>query len=430
MPPSEVVAVSAAYMLSCSALLITNKLCVQLVPAPSFVAGVQFASTSATVAVLSCANAATVDALQWSKVKPYLLYVFVFFGAIYFNMAALRLASVGTLLVVRACCPLLVCVVEWLVLGRHLPSGKSVLALAAVSITALVYVQNDSELKLQQGTQAVTMIACYFVAICGSDTFGKWIISELQWQSMWGPVLYTNLLSLPPVLIASIATHEEHKLIAVHWTGRTVALLVLSCILSVAISYSAWRCRGLVAATTFTLLGIANKLTSVLVAALIWDPPSAVGMASLVLCLSAATQYTAPPMREKESAHPLSDFLGRMTALRAVPVLVLVLICTGSVVGCWSTSEAPARSDPRMGASRMMPVLADGVKGKNLRFQTAGTPHAHHRRRTNESEVNSHKRRFLNESKSLLDHYRPKAKVTQRRMATASRKTGRKDAPS
>tara|TARA_B110001452_G_scaffold266241_1_gene272607 strand:- start:1241 stop:2545 length:1305 start_codon:yes stop_codon:yes gene_type:complete len=419
MAPSEVAVVSAAYMLSCSALLITNKLCVQLVPAPSFVAGVQFAFTSAIVAVLSCANAATVDALEWSKVKPYLLYVFVFFGAIYFNMAALRLASVGTLLVVRACCPLLVCVIEWLVLGRHLPSGKSVLALATVSVSAFVYVQSDSELKLQ-GTQAVTMIACYFVTICASDTFGKWIVKELQWQSMWGPVLYTNFLSLPPVLVASVVTHEELKLAAVNWSGRTVALLVLGCILSVAISYSAWRCRCLVAATTFTLLGIANKLTSVLVAALIWDPPSAVGMASLVLCLSAATQYTAPPMRAKGSAQPLSDLFAEMTARRAVPVVVLALLCTGAVAGGWSTSAAPAGADLKMGASKV-PVLGHDLHGKSLRLQTTTTPHVHHRRRANESNPTSSYRLRINVSKALLDQHRSKALA--KRMATTSTKT-------
>ena len=153
--------VPLAYLVSCSAMLVTNKLCVHRVPAPSFVAGVQFLSVSGFCMMLQLTGAAKVDALVWPKVKPYLLYVLVFFGAIYFNMAALRVASVGTLLVVRACCPLCVCVVEWLALGRRLPSLQSVLALVVVALSALVYVRSDKEVQLQQGWFAQIMIASY-----------------------------------------------------------------------------------------------------------------------------------------------------------------------------------------------------------------------------------------------------------------------------
>ena len=47
------------------------------------------------------------------------------------------------------------------------------------------------------GLRAYSWCAVYFVSICLSDTCGKHLISGLQWRSMWGPVLYTNLLATP-----------------------------------------------------------------------------------------------------------------------------------------------------------------------------------------------------------------------------------------
>ena len=79
------------------ALLVTNKLCLQIIPAPSFVAGVQFASAAVFARALRFAGV-PVDRFTWKRVRPYLIHVIFFYGAIYFNMAALRLSSVGTVL--------------------------------------------------------------------------------------------------------------------------------------------------------------------------------------------------------------------------------------------------------------------------------------------------------------------------------------------
>ena len=59
------------------------------------------------------------------------------------------------------------------------------------------------------GLRAYSWCAVYFISICLSDTCGKHLISGLQWRSMWGPVLYTNLLATP--VMCMCATHHTRR---------------------------------------------------------------------------------------------------------------------------------------------------------------------------------------------------------------------------
>ena len=68
----------------------------------------------------------------------------------------------------------------------------------------------------------------------------------------------------------------------------------MACVAGVAISYFGWRCRQICSATGFTILGVANKLLSVLGNALLRadaKPISPPGAACLVGCLLLAAQY-------------------------------------------------------------------------------------------------------------------------------------------
>ena len=186
----------------------------------------------------------------------------------YFNMAALRTVDVSTILVARACCPLFVCVLEYLFLGRQLPSARSTLALCVLASSATGYMLTAKHENTVPDLHAWALLSCYFVTISAADTFGKWIVSGLQWRSHWGPVLYSNSLSIPHQLSVGIATGELSALRGVTWSAAHVGILALTCVLGVSISYFAWGARSAVSATSFTLLGIANKLLSVLGGAL------------------------------------------------------------------------------------------------------------------------------------------------------------------
>ena len=58
--------------------------------------------------------------------------------------------------------------------------------------------------------------------------------------------------------------------------GRyTVSLLLLTCVLGFGLSYFGWNCRRVISATAFALLGIANKVLSLIAAG--WYGPMVIG---------------------------------------------------------------------------------------------------------------------------------------------------------
>jgi GDP-mannose transporter len=64
--------------------------------------------------------------------------------------------------------------------------------------------------------------------------------------------------------------------------------------------YTGWLCRGMVSATTFTLVGVVNKLLTVLINVMLWDKHSTpFGIASVCVCLLAGSFYQQSPRREE-----------------------------------------------------------------------------------------------------------------------------------
>ncbi|KAL1511622.1 hypothetical protein AB1Y20_006414 [Prymnesium parvum] len=292
--------VVALFCLCSSSLLLTNKLLLTAIPLPSFVAACQFTVSASWVLLLRTLRLATVEPLAWARVRQYLLHILFFISAVYCNMRALGESNVETVIVCRACCPLFVSLLEWFVAGREIPSARSLALLCALIGGAVGYVKTDREFNLQ-GVAAYRWVFAYYVMICLSDTWGK-RLSHLKWRSFWGPVLYSNLLSAPPMAIAAGVTGELARFSANRWGAASYLLLLLTCAQSAAISYFGWRCRSMVSATSYTVIGVANKLLTVLGNALIWDKhASSTGIAYLIGCLVAASFYREAPMRGRHT---------------------------------------------------------------------------------------------------------------------------------
>ena len=142
MDAKSVIAV-ATFSVSSSGLLLINKLCLKEVALPSFLAVLQFVASVLCALGLAATGQAELDGLAWPRVRIYLMYIGLFATAIYSNMQALTHSNVETLIVFRACGPLMVSLLEWRLLGRTLPSRRSVLALFGIFLFALGYVASD-----------------------------------------------------------------------------------------------------------------------------------------------------------------------------------------------------------------------------------------------------------------------------------------------
>ena len=122
------------------------------------------------------------------------MYIVAFVAAIYANMQALAHSNVETVIVFRACSPIAVSVVEYLFMDRAWPSLRSSISLIAVACGAVLYCISDSQLALN-GIGAYTWVIIYFFLITFEMTYGKKLTSAVKMDSVWGPVLYCNLLA-------------------------------------------------------------------------------------------------------------------------------------------------------------------------------------------------------------------------------------------
>jgi GDP-mannose transporter len=114
--------------------------------------------------------------------------------------------------------------------------------------------------------------------------------------------LLTNALSLPFLTLLSWCRGEFENVSAALavTTAYEWGVLLAGCVAGTMIGWSGWYCRGLVSATSYTLIGVANKMLTVLLSVAFLDKhASGTGIAALFLCIGASTQYEQAPLAKK-----------------------------------------------------------------------------------------------------------------------------------
>jgi GDP-mannose transporter len=127
-----------------------------------------------------------------------------------------------------------------------------------------------------------------------------------------------------PFIFLGLATGEISKgLNADLYTPSANALLIFSCALSAGIGFSAWWCRSLVSATSFTVIGTVNKILTVFLNIIIWDKHASVtGTFFLLLCLAGGAFYQQAPLRSQayQKVVAESDKLGEVGGGDSTPI--------------------------------------------------------------------------------------------------------------
>jgi drug/metabolite transporter (DMT)-like permease len=179
-------------------------------PLPSVVSVIQILSSTVFVLGIKFAGV-TVDDLKWEKVQPYSVYIFAFVAAIYSNMKALEHSNVETVIVFRACTPLAVTVIEYFFMGRAWPNFRASASLVVVACGAVMYCMTDSEFSLH-GLEAYYWAILYFFLITFEMTYGKKLTSSVRMDSVWGPVLYCNLLASGPMFLLGYSAGDFNNI--------------------------------------------------------------------------------------------------------------------------------------------------------------------------------------------------------------------------
>jgi len=308
----------AAYALCSSSMLFLNKLSVSYMPDEDFrLLPGPISCMQLLFAVLFCvglklANLTTYDGISKKILQMYALYGVLFVGSVYASMQALKVSNVETQIVFRSASPLAVSFLDFIFLGRALPSGKSLLSLVGILIGAIAYVLTDSEFKMS-GFAAYTWISIYFVLICAEMTIGKHMMQNYKLSSIWGSVLLTNATALPQMFLLSFGRGEFTNLhSSLFHVSRTLWVIIFgSCVVGTLIGWTGWNCRNIVSATSYTLIGVVNKLLTVILSVVFLEKHASVeGLVSLGLCIAASTLYRQPPMRTTKliDENELSEF--------------------------------------------------------------------------------------------------------------------------
>ncbi|KAH9647713.1 GDP-mannose transporter GONST3 [Citrus sinensis] len=263
---ASVYGVAAGYCISASLLSIINKWAIMKFPYPGALTALQYFTSAAAI---------------------------IFYLSLFTNSELLLHANVDTFIVFRSAVPIFVAIGETLFLHQPWPSIKTWLSLATIFGGSVIYVLTDYQFTVM----AYSWALAYLVSMTIDFVYIKHVVMTIGLNT-WGLVLYNNLealllFPLELLIMGELKKIKHEMTTASDWYSFEVVLPVgLSCIFGLAISFFGFSCRRAISATGFTVLGIVNKLLTVVINLVIWDKHSTwVGTVGLLICMLGGVMY-------------------------------------------------------------------------------------------------------------------------------------------
>lgn len=284
----------AYYGLCSSTLLIVNKLALHVISAPVFLLSIQLWFAVAAVYLLSFTKFVQVQPLRWSTAVQFSPVVVSFLGTLFANAKVLQYSNVETFITFRSSTPLVLCLCDYLFLGRHLPSSRSVTCLLGLLLSSAGYAAVDHMFDIR----AYSWLGVWYVSFTAYEVVVKRLCDTVSLDN-WTRVVYTNALAGSLLAVMVPFVRGEHAVAkAVSWTPASVAVLFLSCVIGLGVSHSAYVMRSACSATLSAVVGILCKVVTVIINMVIWDKhASFVELVFLALGLFAGAFYEQAPMR-------------------------------------------------------------------------------------------------------------------------------------
>ncbi|KAI9160562.1 hypothetical protein LWI28_009436 [Acer negundo] len=290
---ASVYGLAAGYCLSASLLSIINKWAVMKFPYPGALTALQYFTSAAGVFLCGYFKLIEHDALDLLTMWRFLPAAIIFYLSLFTNSELLLHANVDTFIVFRSAVPIFVAIGETLFLHQPWPSIRTWLSLGTIFGGSVIYVLTDYQFTVM----AYSWALAYLVSMSIDFVYIKHVVMTIGLNT-WGLVLYNNLeaLLLFPLelLIMGELKKIKHEITdESDWHSFGVVLPVgLSCIFGLAISFFGFSCRRAISATGFTVLGIVNKLLTVVINFVIWDKHSTfVGTFGLLICMIGGVMY-------------------------------------------------------------------------------------------------------------------------------------------
>jgi len=298
---ASVYGIAAGYCISASLLSIINKWAVMKFPYPGALTALQYFTSAFGVLLCGWLKLVEHDRLELLTMWRFLPAAVIFYLSLFTNSELLLHANVDTFIVFRSAVPIFVAVGETLYLNQPWPSLSTWASLATIFGGSVLYVLTDYQFTLT----AYSWALAYLISMSIDFVYIKHVVMTIGLNT-WGLVLYNNLeaLMLFPIelLIMGELKKIQHEISdESDWHSFSVALPVaLSCLFGLAISFFGFSCRRAISATGFTVLGIVNKLLTVVINLVIWEKHStAVGTVGLLVCMAGGVLYQQSTVKPK-----------------------------------------------------------------------------------------------------------------------------------
>ncbi|CAH9116301.1 unnamed protein product [Cuscuta europaea] len=290
---ASVYGIAVGYCISASLLSIINKWAIMKFPYPGALTAFQYFTSAFGVLVCGWLKLIQRNSLDLLTLWKFLPAAIIFYLSLFTNSELLLHANVDTFIVFRSAVPIFVAIGETLYLHQPWPTMRTFLSLGTIFVGSVVYVITDYQITLT----AYGWALAYLMSMSIDFVYIKHVVMTIGLNT-WGLVLYNNLeaLLLFPIelLIMGELKKIKHEITdESDWYGFQVLLPVgLSCLFGLSISFFGFSCRKAISATGFTVLGIVNKLLTVVINLVIWDKhSSSIGTVGLLICMFGGIMY-------------------------------------------------------------------------------------------------------------------------------------------
>ena len=267
---SASIAVFVAYFAVSSTMLLFNKACMMVLPAPCTVTFLQVTGTTLLIAGAWCCSLVDIQAVTRAVLWQYVLYSVLFVLGINFTMRSLASTSVDTVLLFRSCSPLLVSFIDTLCLGREMPSRRSCASMLCIVLGATWFAASELHYTSGLDVPGVYVNTVNLLLTATLMTWGKHVTDSSD-VSLTTSVFICNLTSIVPILALAVLEQEHLVIREYRWLSEyDVIVLSISCVMGTALSYLGWQMRMMMSATSFTVVGVLNKVLTVILNGMIW----------------------------------------------------------------------------------------------------------------------------------------------------------------
>lgn len=304
----SVFGIAIGYCLSASLLSIINKWAITVFPFPGALTALQYATSALGVWLFGMCRLLEHDRLSLITMWKFLPAAVCYYLSLFTNSELLLNANVDTFIVFRSAVPLFVAIGETVYLKQPWPASKTWASLGVILAGAILYVTVDSEFKLKTYYWAFAYLASMSIDF----VYIKHIVMTVGLNT-WGLVLYNNLEALLLFPIELFVMGEGMDLknsardLSIDWTSMTVWFpVILSCLFGLSISFFGFSCRRNISATSFTVLGVVNKLLTVVINLVVWEKhASALGTCGLIICIGGGVLYQQSTQKRKPPPPPV-----------------------------------------------------------------------------------------------------------------------------